>query len=73
MHEGLHRRPTLEALLGAQVHLLCLGDFFQDFLNNHSVVNSDITVTGSVSLIQILVDHSPWCDLEMIIALDNVE
>jgi hypothetical protein len=47
----------LEALLCAQIDLLCLRDFLEQVLHNYSVVVSDIR----------------WCDFEVIDGCDNIE
>lgn len=42
--EPYEEMATFKSLLGVQVHLLCLGDFFKNFLDDNPVINPNVTL-----------------------------
>ena len=64
-------------MLRTHVDLLGLRDFFKNFLNHDSVKVSNFTDGSDINFTELhtpaLARREPWCKLDVIVTLDNVD
>jgi hypothetical protein len=70
-------RGTFESVPRAHVDLLCLRNFFDNFLNHDSVVVSNFAAWDNYQLNGTprarFVQYEPWRKFDVIVTLDNVD